>query len=103
MEEELKPRFRVVKTIRAEDFEEKVNALVDVGYKPRNVVMEPDFYRALLSLDNSDLSEAVDMVRIELDTNQESTPLLAKMLSEGWAITSEYSKAVQLMKVKQND
>jgi len=99
--EEQKLNYRLVVSVRPDDFEAKLNALVDVGYKVREVVMEPDFYRALMRLENADLSEAVDMVRIELDTNKESTPLLAKMLAEGWTITSEYSKAVQLMRVKE--
>jgi len=101
-EEEKLPKFRVVWSSASEEFESKVNALLEVGYKIRNIVVDPDLpnlYRAFMMLSgDAELSDAVDMARIELDTNKEGTPLLAKMLREGWVVTSEYSKAVQLMK-----
>lgn len=95
-------KYRVVASNNPLDFEDGVDALVEVGYKMRGrPTMEADFYRVVMELsDSPDLADAVNMVRIELDTNKEDgTPLLEKMLREGWIVTSEYSKAVQLMKV----
>jgi len=97
--EEQKLNYRVVHAVKPDDFEVKLNALADAGYKEREVVMLPDFYRAVMRLNaDPDLKGTVDMVRITLDSDQESTPLLAKMLAEGWVISSEYSKAVQIRK-----
>ena len=98
------PKYRIVKASGADEFMEKVNTLVGLGYKVHTFEPCPLEWVAYMShSDTAFLGNAMDFVNVEFDKNREDgTPLLAKMIRDGWRSIAVYSKHVTLMKVNED-
>ena len=86
-----------------------MNALAEVGYALSHFGYDAartdesnDVYHAVMSLRSSpDLQNAGDVVNVEKDTNMpDGTPMIRKMVADGWVVLSEYAKVVCLIKPK---
>ena len=84
-------------------FAERLNAYVEQGYKVHT--FNADQGVALMShSDTAFIANAVDLVNVEFDKNQaDGTPLIAKMIGDGWRPIATYSKHVTLMLVSEDE
>ena len=86
---------------RQDLFVNNLNDAYERGYDLSKFIVEGKNHIALMRLRTTpDLSRGRDFVNIDLDKNMEDgSPLIAKMLREGWTTIANYSKHVTLMKV----
>ena len=92
-------KYRVVLSKSSDEFEDKLNALAEAGYGIRYVDTENYPFAVMELPDKPNITQATNFVKIELDENtKDGTPLLEKMLREGWIVISEYSKHVNIAK-----
>jgi hypothetical protein len=87
------------------DFNEVLNRKAKEGYRLQCYQVDNDgtyirHYGVMYLSQTQQLQEAVNIVNIDKDKNTvDGTPLVAKMISEGWRILENYSKHVALIKL----
>jgi len=102
-------KYRVVLSKSSDEFEDKLNALAEVGYGIRYVDTENYPFAVMELPDKPDLAQATNFVKVEHDANtKDGTPLIEQLHSKGWRIMSEYSKHVNMayfpnLREKKND
>jgi len=99
------PKRRLVDEVRAEVFEMKVNALSDAGYTMEAFASTDTSFSAVMRLKvdpSVDYRGMDDFCEVPLDKittesiGRIGSPLVAKMLNEGWFIVALYSGKVAL-------
>lgn len=81
----------------------RVNEWEKEGYKLHTFTVDTGLdmhYNAVMSLSSTvDLSNAVNMVNIDLDKNTvDGTPLIEKLKEDGWTVIANYAKHVTMVK-----
>jgi hypothetical protein len=100
MSEEIS-KYRIVKASQIEELEDKMNILVEQGYRYiDNMPDENNFFVIMGLRSTPDLQLAKNFVNLDIATNDpKGTPLIEKMTEEGWKSIANYSRHVTLMKV----
>lgn len=105
MEEELK-KYRVVTESYTHDasfFEDKINALSEVGYRVSQLATVRPIegwtdgeYIAIMSLKSIDLSKGADFENADIGSSKQR-----QLLSNGYVAIANYSKHITYMKTKE--
>ena len=96
-------KYRIVYAPTLEKLEVEINLLVTEGYRFISQITEHhENFAVIMGLRSTpDLQMARDFVNVTKSVNDpKGSPLIAKMLQEGWVAVANYQKEVALMKVK---
>lgn len=102
-----KPLYIVISETRLEKFQKAINEKSREGYKIQSYQLDEknnkQLYTAVMYLsDSAQIQNMANFVNVEKSFNTEDgTPLIEKMLKEGWVAISEYSKYVTLGELRE--